>query len=205
MQVLGEAKYQIGKYRKDTVDWIVRDGDDAALFLECKTKRLTWTSKVDLADLSALEQDIRKLAGAVIQVYRTIKDYLENRYPQLPFSRGRIIYPVIVTLEDWYFFGQELPVRLDAAVNEIMVKSELPTNWLEEMPYSIMSADEFETAIGVLGMIGIHPFISGKVLDPQLRHWTYGAYCAHRHPNEVKNLPPLFLDEYEAMFAELAP
>jgi hypothetical protein len=204
MQLIGEAEYHIGKDRKDTVDWIVQ-GDDAALFVECKTKRLTWGSKADLADLSALDRDIRQLAGAVIQVYRTIKDYRENHYPQLRFSRGRQIYPVIVTLEDWFFFGRELPVRLDAVVNEIMARSDLPNDWLKEMPYSIMSAHEFETAMGALGMIGIRPFISGKVLDPQFRHWTYGAYCTDQYPDEVRSLPPLFDDEYEAMFAGLVP
>jgi hypothetical protein len=205
MQLLAEAEYHVGKHRKDTVDWIVRQGDDDALFIECKTKRLTWASKADLADLSALERDIRQLAGAVIQVYRTIKDYREGHYPQLPFAHGRRIYPVIVTLEDWFFFGGELPVRLDAAVQEVMAKSDLPTDWLQQMPYSIMSAHEFETAMGVLGMTGIHRFISGKVLDPQFRHWTYGAYCSDRYRKEVRNLPPLFDDEYEAMFAGLVP
>ena len=97
MRVIGEAEYHTGKHRKDTVDWIVQQGDDAGLFIECKTKRLTWASKADLADLSALDRDIRQLAGAVIQVYRTIKDYRENHYPQLRFLRGRRIYPVIVS------------------------------------------------------------------------------------------------------------
>lgn len=205
MQVLGEAEYQVGSHRKDTVDWIVRYGDEAALFVECKTKRLTWASKVGLVDLTALEQDIRKLAGAVVQVYRTIIDYRANRYPQLPFSAGRHIYPVVVTLEDWYFFGHELPVRLEAAVKEIMIRADLPVDWLKEMPCSIMSVDEFETATGVINTVGIHPFISGKVLDPQRRYWSYGPYSNDRYPNEVRNLPPLFEDEYEAMFAGLVP
>ncbi|MGA2842991.1 MAG: hypothetical protein ABSG18_23115 [Steroidobacteraceae bacterium] len=205
MRVLGEAEYQVGRHRKDTVDWILQQGDEVALFVECKTKRLTWASKAGLADLTALEQDIRKLAGAVIQVYRTIIDYRANRYTQLPFSAGRRIYPVIVTLEDWYFFGHELPVRLETAVKEVMIRADLPIDWLEEMPYSVMSVDEFETATGVINTIGIHPFISGKVLDPQRRHWSYGPYGNDRYPNEVRNLPPLFEGEYEAMFAGLVP
>ena len=57
-------------------------------------------------------------AGAVVQTYRTIRDYRANHYPQLPYALGRRIYPVIVTLEDWYLFGQELPVRLDTQGRE---------------------------------------------------------------------------------------
>ena len=60
MVVLDEAEYQVGKLRKDTVDWIIQQGDQAALFVECKTKRFTWASKAGLTDLTALEQDITK-------------------------------------------------------------------------------------------------------------------------------------------------
>lgn len=204
MQVLGEAEFQIGRHRKDTVDWIIQQGDESALFVECKTKRLTWASKTGLADLAALEQDLQKLAGAVVQVYRTISDYNENRYPQLPYSAGRRIYPVIVTLEDWYFLGHELPVRLEAAVKVVMARTGLPIEWLNEMPYSIMSVDEFESAAGVINLIGVHPFISGKAEDPERRRWSYGAYYNDRYTDEVRNLPPLFADGYDAMFADLA-
>ena len=203
IEVIEETSYEVGKDRKDTVDWIVRQGDDAAMFVECKTKRLTWASKVSLADLTALDHDINKLAGAVIQVYRTINDYRAGHYPHLQFVAGRRIYPVIVTLEDWYFFGYELPARLDVAVRRGMLEAELDVNWLEEMPYSIMSVDECETAAGVINSVGVHPFISGKVRDPQRRLWAYGAYYNDRYAKEVGGLPNLFQDEYDAMFAEL--
>jgi hypothetical protein len=203
MHILEEAEFHIGKDRKDTVDWIIQQDPEAALFVECKTKRLTWASKAGLADLSALDQDLRKLAGAVVQTYRTVGDYLGNHYPQLPHSTGRRIYPVIVTLEDWYFFGHELPVRLHAAVEVVMARAGLPIEWLEEMPYSIMSVDEFETAAGIINTIGIHAFISGKLIDEHYRHWSYGAYCNDRYVDEVNNLPQLFDAEYQAMFAEV--
>ena len=89
MEVQPEAEYQVGKHRKDTVDWIVQEGDKSALFVECKTKSLTWASKVGLTHLAALDQDIRKLAGAVVQVYRTIADYNSNLYPNLHFLASR--------------------------------------------------------------------------------------------------------------------
>jgi hypothetical protein len=204
MDVLGETEYLVGKDRKDTVDWIIQQGCESAIFVECKTKRLTWASKSGLANLGALEQDIQKLAGAVVQVYRTINDYRSGRYPQLSYSAGRRVYPLIVTLEEWYFFGYELPVRLENAVRETFAKAKLPISWLLEMPYSVMSIDEFETAAGVINTTGIHAFVSGKVNHPELRKWGYAAYCSDRHAEAVRNLPPLFDDEYRAMFADLA-
>lgn len=204
MSILEEEEYHVGLHRKDSVDWIIQQDDEAALFVECKTKRLTWDSKAGLTDLTALEQDIRKLAGAVVQVYKTIRDYRANRYPHLAFIEGRRIYPAIVTLEDWYLFGFDMPARLDLAVRTIMEAGSLPIAWLDEMPYSIMSAHELEKAAGVINAVGVHPFVSGKVLDPELRRWGFGAYCNERYPNDVANLHHLFRDEFDAMFAALA-
>ena len=109
MSILEQREFQVGKNRKDSVDWIVLQGEQAALFLECKAKRLTWASKVGLSNLAALEQDIRKLAGAVVQVYKTIRDYREGRYPHLAYVEAIKVYPAIATLEDWYLFGHDLP------------------------------------------------------------------------------------------------
>jgi hypothetical protein len=205
MTVLPEAEYHVGRNRKDTIDWIIQQGEEAALFIECKTMRLTWASKAGLSDLTALEQDIRKLAGAIVQVYKTIQDYKADRYPQLNFVETRHIYPAVITLEDWYFFGVELPARLDTAVRTAMENAALPVAWIDDMPYSIMSVHEFEKASGVINTAEIHPFISGKVGNPELRRWAYGAYCNDRYPEIVRRLPVLFRDEFDAMFSELEP
>jgi hypothetical protein len=201
MTVHREEEYHVGQRRKDSVDWIIQQGDDAALFVECKTKRLTWASKAGLTDLSALEQDIRKLAGAVVQVYKTIADYRAGLYPHLAHVEQRRIYPAIVTLEDWYFFGLDMPGRLDAAVRTALDNTGLPPAWLTEMPYSILSVHEFEKVAGVINSIGVHPVVSGKVTDGEFRRWGYLAYCQERYPNETRALQELFHDEFDAMFA----
>ena len=202
MLILEQEAYLVGLHQKDSVDWIIEQGGEAALFVECKTKRLIWTSRAGVADVAALDRDLRKLGRAVVQVYKAIGDYRAGRYPHLAFIEERRIYPVIVTLEDWYLSGFGMPARLDAAVRKIMEAGGLPIAWLDEMPYSIMSVRELETAAGVINVVGVHPFISGKLLDPELR--GFGAYCDERYPDEVANLQPLFRDEFDAMLAGLA-
>jgi hypothetical protein len=204
MAVLEEEQYHRGRHRRDSVDWIIQQGEEAALFVECKTKRLTWASKAGLSDLSALEQDIRKLAGAVVQVYKTIADYREGLYPHLAYSTARRVFPAIVTLEDWYFFGWDMPNRLDAAVRSIFETVNLPPEWLDDMPYSILSLDEFERTSGVMNAVGIQPVVLGKVRHPEFRQWGYGAYCRNQYRQELRDLGHLFRDEYDAMFAALA-
>jgi hypothetical protein len=203
MVVLPEAEYHIGPNRKDSVDWIVQEGDIAALFVECKTMRLTWASKAGMGDLSALAQDIRKLAGAVMQVYKGIRDYRGGHYPHLTDVEGRRIFPVILTLEDWYCNGMYLPTLLDEEVRNLMTSAGLPLEWLDQMPYAVISIDEFETAAGVTSAAGIAPFWSGKLENADHRRWPFRSYCSDCYPNETQGLPALFEDEYEAMFADL--
>ena len=109
-----------------------------------------------------------------------------------------------MTLEDWYLFGLDMPARLDAAVRTIMGTVGLPAVWLDEMPYSIMSVDEFEKSSGVTNAAGIESVIRGKVQHPEFRRWGFGAYCNHQYSNEVRNLADMFRDEYKAIFANFA-
>ncbi|WP_424628107.1 hypothetical protein [Bradyrhizobium sp. SYSU BS000235] len=203
MRVLDETEYRVGRNRKDSIDWIVQEGDDAALFVECKTMRLTWASKSGMSDLTALAQDIRKLAGAVLQVYKAIRDYRGNHYLHLPYVEARQIYPIVLTLEDWHCCGLYLPTLLDEAVRNLMQASNMPLDWLQVMPYAIISIDEFETAAGVTSAAGIHAFWSGKLEDAEIRRWPFRSYCNDRFAEQVRALPDLFRDEYEAMFADI--
>lgn len=203
MQILAEVEYHVGVNRKDSIDWIIQEGNDAALFIECKTMRLTWASKAGMSNLTALAQDIRKLAGAVIQSYKAIRDYRAGLYPHLAFDETRHITPVVLTLEDWYCHGQYLPDLLDQAVRTAMENAGLATAWLDDMPYSVISIDEFETAAGVTSAAGINAFWRGKLLDAVKRRWPYGSYCTADFADETVALPDLFRHEYEAMFAEI--
>jgi hypothetical protein len=79
MKRLGEMDYVAGKAKKRSVDWIVAD-EGAALFLECKSRRLSLSAKVSLSDLKPLEGDIDNMAAPVVQLYKTIIDYRQNAY-----------------------------------------------------------------------------------------------------------------------------
>lgn len=203
IRVLEEQQFYASRDRKDTVDWIIEQGNECALFIECKTKRLTWASKAGLADLSALEKDIRVLAQAVVQVYKTIADYRKGLYPHFAFTKGRHIYVAVVTLEDWYFFGGELPQRLDLAIREIMGKVGLPTAWLEEMPYVILSIDELEKTFGIFNDLGIDKVFSGKVEDPEFKRWAFKAYCQNQFRDELVKQKPLFQNEFDQLFVDI--
>ena len=201
--VLAEQEYHVGKDRKHTVDWIVQQGDAAALFIECKTKRLTWASKAEIADLTSLQRDLDTLASAVTQVYKTIVDYRAGHYPQLLYAPARQVFPMVVTLEDWYFFGKEMPGRLDLSVRMKMAQAGLSEAWLEEMPYTILSMHELERAVRYINEIDLPTLMLGRARDPEYSQWGFASYCREVHGNEMAALPALFQEEYDDMFANL--
>ena len=44
----------------------------------------------------------------IVQVYRSISDYLDGKYPNYAFDPQRKMYPMVVTLEDWFLMGPKL-------------------------------------------------------------------------------------------------
>jgi len=104
LQVYPEEEYLVGNMRKDSVDWIVTD-DTAAIFVECKTKRLKLEAKVEIRSSEALEDELDKLATFITQVYKTILDCQKGYYRTFTLSSGLSVFPVVLTLEEWYALG----------------------------------------------------------------------------------------------------
>jgi hypothetical protein len=201
MQRICEREYHVGKAKKRSVDWIVAD-ERATLFLECKSRRLSWGAKVSLNDLGPLESDIENMATAVIQVYKTLTDYQSNAYPHYPFEEGRRIFPAIVTLENWHMFGPVMMNKLAQAVASKINDAGLSSKVVEEMPYSIFAIEELESAFQIMHAKGIADFISGKLTSREMRDWDWRGYMSERYPKS-SSARGLFQDDYHAMFADL--
>jgi hypothetical protein len=201
IQKFGEELYVVGKLEKKTVDWIVAD-EHSALFLECKAKRLSWGAKASLSDLGPLEADIDSMASAVVQVYKTLTDHLNNLYPHFRAKEGRKIFPVIVTLENWRMFGPVMMNKLAEAVVSRLSTVGLSPDLTEKMPYSVFAIEELEVGLQIMNANGIDGFMEGKLNDPEMRRWDWHGYMTNRYP---KSFPAkrLFQDEYDEMFSRI--
>ncbi len=193
-----EEEYHVGKNKKRTVDWIVEQ-DDALLFIEVKTKRLVVLAKIEIDSEDALKSELRKMADFVIQVYKSIKDYKEDRYPAFRFKHDRRIFPLIVTLEDWFLFGPKLLSGLSTMVEQGFNEAELPLEWLKGMPYSICSIQEFEEAIQVMQVVGIKKFMEKKLFDDGKHEWAFGAFLHSEFPEAAKSVRFLFPDDFKRL------
>lgn len=178
-----EVEYTIGKQRKDTVDWIVSD-KTASLFVECKTKRITYLAKTRLLDSAALKTDIEKFGAAVAQNYKALKAALDGEHPNWK-PDGRPVYPVVVMLEDFYAAG--LDKQIHAAVVEELRKANIDPELIDEYPYTLASVWDLELATLIMSEVGIEAFMSKKVRgEPST--WDVHSFIMNFFRDKLKGL-----------------
>jgi hypothetical protein len=200
-QRLPEKEYKVGKDTKRSVDWIVAD-KNAALFVECKARRLSLQSKTTLTDISYLEADIENLAAAVVQVYKTLKDCLTGVYPHYIHRAGDQIYPAVVTLENWRLMGSVMFDLLDRSVAQQMKKAGLSQELVTRYPYSVWAVEELEVGLQIMQSVGLKSFLNGKLANNSFSSWDWHGYMSKTYTS-MYPFNALFDDEYEAMFADL--
>lgn len=156
IQVYEEQIY--GKEEKRTTDWVIYD-EKAILFIECKTKRITLLSKIELDITKGLKKDLAKMASFIYQIYKSYLDYRENKYPDLEFCESRIFVPLVLTLEDWYI---NMNFTIYSMLKEMVIaefeSNGLDINLINQYPYHIRSSSEFEKDIQIINEIGIYEY-----------------------------------------------
>ena len=196
IKFLQEQQYFVGKNRKDATDWIIYD-DNSILFIECKTKRLKLSAKFELDDNNYINEELEKMADFILQTYKAIKDYKDNKYPSLKSDRNKKIYPMILTLEPWYLCGDRLLAELDSILTRKLQKENIDLSYLEQMPYAICTVDEFEKVMQIIPKTGIFNFIHNKVFDKEKRTWGFQSYMNSEFTEDYKNAKFLFQEDYD--------
>lgn len=192
-----EEKIREGKNEKDTVDWIIDDGK-SAIFVECKAKRMTMPSKTELIISDAMERDLEKMASFVVQIYKTIRDYKDGKYPSYSYAEARKIYPLVATLEDWHLFGDN--ELLKVKIEEKLKEENVPLDWLASMPYTICSSQEFEEMIQIIQSKGIDSVVGKKIEDTEKVKWAMASFLSSEYPTEHKATKALFLKDFNSIF-----
>ena len=202
IKCIPESEYYVGNDRKDTIDWIACDAE-AALFIECKTKRLILQAKVELEDTNPIQAELEKMSQFILQIYKTIDDYRSNHYPLFKFDENMKVYPLIVTLEDWYLFGDKLLVDLRRLVEQQIKKANLPQAYLEDMPYSICSIEEFEDLMQIIQPHGVQSVMKEKVYDKERMRWNFKTFLTTCFGDEMKSMEYLFEEDYKTLFEQI--
>ncbi len=178
-----EKPYYVGDNLHHGTDWVVSD-NGGHLFIECKTKRLRLDAKTR-CDTESLQKDVVVLAKAIAQHYRNVKDAIDAKTDWTPDDRP--IYPLILTMEDWFIFSPHVDELLNSQVKRLLGEAGFDLSLLDEMPYAIASAHEFEIAIQIIGEVGIAK-VMGLKTKGHHRTWGLAAVLADAFGDELKRI-----------------
>jgi hypothetical protein len=197
MAILSEREYRVGKERKDSVDWIVSDAT-SELFIECKTKKVRYASKIALTMTGMLDDDLGKMAAFIVQTYKTLNDAQQGLY--LHWSPGsRPVYPIIVTLEDWYVSLPNIVAAIDDRVRTRLAGLGIEGSVLEENPYTICSVADLERAMQIIAQVGIH-FFMRKRFEGEMSFWPVRSFMLSAFKAEMRQVQTnLFPDVMEGI------
>jgi hypothetical protein len=190
VSIISEEKYGGKKKRKDTVDWRVQDSQ-SLLFIECKTRRILAEAKEVLFNDDLLDMITEQVSEMLLQIYKTLHDYLEGRYPQERDYSIKAIYPILVTLEDWMVTSSHLSDRIREKLVTKLNSNSLPAEYITEYPYTITDTHGFELLMIVLAKHGIADVMSGKVLG-EAQGYDLSLYIKDNWSDSFKAIDQIF-------------
>ena len=202
-EIFPEELYKVGKLKKMSSDWII--SGDALVFIECKTKRISQSAKEELLTEKYINQEISVLANAAIQIYKQINDFRNENYKSISYSsnKAKKVYPLIVTLEDWFLFGDDLIKRLETSVKDKLKAENLDPKLWSEMPISVCCVEELERFTQLFDLVGIEKFMSIKVFDSDKKYWSFSNYPSSVFPEESKSIKKLYENEWDEIMPGL--
>ena len=153
--------------------------ETADLFVECKTKRIRREAKIRLASTEVLSAEL---------------DALNGRYRHWA-SRGKPIYTMIVTLEEWFAFGDRLTLALDEAVLSKLKQENIDAGIAKKYPYTICAIEDFEIAIQIMSNEGID-VVMGRKTDAEHRLWAMYPFLGTVMGRNIRLAEELFPEDW---------
>jgi hypothetical protein len=115
-----------------------------------------------------LNDDLEKMAGFIVQIYKTLFDAVNGRYAHWLPRKDKPIYPVIVTLEEWFAFGDKIFPAIDEIARRQLAELQMSPTIVDTYPYTICSSEDFELAAQIMQCTGIHSVMGKKTVGEHL-------------------------------------
>lgn len=198
-EVIPEQKYKVGKDEEDSID-IILSQKESAFFVEAKAKRLQAKSKSQLLSEDAINKDLEILAEDVAQVYATIHDHKNGHYKHFRYNESVKIYPLVVTLEDWFLMGDNVK-SLEERVKEKLKEKDIPLIYIDDIPYTVCSTKNYEQLVQVLNKNKITEIMSKWMPFINEGH-NFGNFLIKNYGEGCKYIDDFFPGDFEKIYPE---
>lgn len=189
-----KSKYKIIKefpYKNNqnlTTDFLLINNDEIVL-IECKTKKQTIQTKIFSTGVDSDSEIFSYAAKQLAKVYKVIDAYQNKHLCQIPFRLGIHFTPIIVFLEDGYFFDVNEEISKQTKVE--LENSNIDSNIIDKYPYYFFSSYEFEYKAQIMFDIGFKNYFEqlkcGRISQKYLESYPYTN---------------LFIDEFQELFID---
>ena len=164
-------------------DWIFVS-DSHAAFIECKAKRMRLDARMDINLSPGTVEQLEKLGQSVVQCYLAIQDAHKQSYEELKFVKK--IYPIVVTMENWYVYG-DIMAQLDIKAREIAATKGIDEQFINNSPYLVLSSQEFELLSVMLKTRSLEDILEPFFTNNKYHEWQFTSYLFDAFPNEPEN------------------
>ena len=137
------------------------------------------------------------MAEGIVQTYKGINDYNTNKFPHLKYDSKTKIYPVIVTLEEWFLFGDALIPKLDGFIKERLKAAGLSEDMLLKYPYVVCSVEGLNMLAAISSNVKIDEILQEKTTDKDKRLWHLDTYLQNKYPDKLKSLEVYGKEEFD--------
>lgn len=190
--------YNTSSGRRLGADWIISDatGD---VFIECKSARIPLQAQVALS-ADDVERGMSRLADAVVQNYGNIFDARSGKTAWV--ERGKPIFSLVVTLEDWILFSPLAVDALQRTVEARLAEKNLPITLLTDVPYVVAPVRDLPALTHAMAARGCAPLLSKKC-DPSYKQYLMSSFLNETEPG-LQHEAAAFQQEKDALFREMA-
>ena len=136
------------------------------------------------------------MANFIVQIYKTIVDYDDGKYPHLKFDKDKQVYPLLVTLEEWFLFGSQALDILDEKIRSKLNSLSISSKILDDKPYMICSVEGLDLLMQVSSKYSIDEIFRDKNKDVETRTWHLEIYIKDKYKEAVSKIKPLFKEEF---------
>lgn len=144
--VTGEFEYGPKKRRKKSPDVMLNDGNQIRALFECKVAKLPYAVQTSAKQTPEHIRVIQDIAKGVAQIC-AFEDDMRTGIAGDEFSLHPDFLPLVVTLDDWIFFGKELKDEIFSCARSIAQANGTSTDRIDNQRVILCTASDLETIL----------------------------------------------------------